>query len=95
MRKRIKRSLQDWNRKEVQSRNSIVKDDFQMLEEEIRKADAIILGAPVYVLQPLGQYKDFIDRFSCRHDYSAITYVLDKRRTGEMPRNPDDYPMER
>lgn len=73
----------------------IVKDDFQMLEEEIRKADAIILGAPVYVLQPVGQYKDFIDRFSCRHDYSAITYVLDKRRTGEMPGNPDDYPMER
>lgn len=73
----------------------IFKDDFQALEEEVRKADAIILGAPVYVLQPVGQFKDFVDRFSCRHDYSAITYVLDKRRNGEMPGNADDFPMER
>lgn len=73
----------------------IFKDDFQALEEEVRKADAIILGAPVYVLQPVGQFKDFVDRFSCRHDYSAITYVLDKRRAGEMPGNADDFPMER
>lgn len=73
----------------------IVKDDFQALEEEVRKADAIILGAPVYVLQPVGQFKDFVDRFSCRHDYSAITYILDKRRTGELPGNAEDFPMER
>ena len=75
--------------------NCVVKDDFQMVEEEIRKADAIILAAPVYVLQPVGQFKNFVDRFGCRHDYSAITWVLDKRRTGEMPGNPDDFPMER
>jgi len=75
--------------------NCIVKDDFQMVEDEIRKADAIILAAPVYVLQPVGQFKNFVDRFGCRHDYSAITWVLDKRRTGEMPGNPDDFPMER
>lgn len=73
----------------------IFKDDFQALEEEVRAADSIILGAPVYVLQPVGQFKDFVDRFSCRHDYSAITWVLDKRRTGEMPGNADDFPMER
>ena len=73
----------------------IFKDDYQALEEEVRWADAIVLGAPVYALQPVGQFKDFIDRFSCRHDYSAITWVLDKRRTGEFPGNADDYPMER
>lgn len=73
----------------------IFQDDFQALEEEVRKADAIILGAPVYVLQPVGQFKDFVDRFSCRHDYSAITYVLDKRRNNELPGDPDDFPMER
>lgn len=73
----------------------IFKDDFQALEDKIREADAIILGAPVYALQPVGQLKDFIDRFSCRHDYSAITYVLDKRRAGELPGNADDFPMER
>ncbi len=73
----------------------VYKDDFQMLEEKVREADCIILGAPVYVLQPVGQFKDFVDRFSCRHDYSAITWVLDKRRKGELPGNAEDYPMER
>ncbi len=73
----------------------VFKDDFQTLEDKVREADAIILGAPVYVLQPVGQFKDFVDRFSCRHDYSAITWVLDKRRTGELPGNAEDFPMER
>ena len=73
----------------------VVKDDFQALEEEVRRADCLIVGAPVYVLQPVGQFKDFVDRFSCRHDYSAITWVLDKRKTGEMPGDPEDFPMER
>lgn len=73
----------------------VVKDDFQMLEDEVREADAIIVACPVYVLQPCGQFKDFTDRFSCRHDISAIPWVLDKRRTGEMPGNADDFPMER
>lgn len=75
--------------------NCIIKDDFQMVEEKVREADAIILGAPVYVLQPVGQFKDFVDRFSCRHDVSAINWVLDKRRAGEAPGNADDYPIER
>ena len=75
--------------------NCIIKDDFQMLENEVRAADAIILAAPVYVLQPVGQFKDFVDRFSCRHDVSAINWVLDKRRSGEMPGDPDEFPQER
>lgn len=73
----------------------IFKDDFQALEEDVREADVLIVGAPVYVLQPVGQFKDFVDRFSCRHDYSAINWVLDKRRSGEMPGNAEDFPMER
>lgn len=73
----------------------IIKDDMQMVEEEIRKADCIIVGAPVYVLQPVGQFKNLVDRFSCRHDVSAINWVLDKRRRGEAPGNAEDYPMER
>ncbi len=73
----------------------IFKDDFQALEDEVRAADVLIVGAPVYVLQPVGQFKDFVDRFSCRHDYSAINWVLDKRRSGEMPGNAEDFPMER
>lgn len=73
----------------------IIKDDFQMVEEAIREADAIILGAPVYVLQPVGQFKNVVDRFSCRHDVSAINWVLDKRRSGEAPGDPDAFPQER
>ena len=73
----------------------IVKDDFQTVEELVRWADALIVAAPVYALQPAGQFKDFIDRFSCRHDISAIPWVLDGRREGKYPGNADDYPIER
>ena len=73
----------------------IIKDDFQAVEEKVREADAIIVAAPVYVLQPVGQFKNFVDRFGCRHDVSAINWVLDRRRTGEMPGDPDAFPLER
>lgn len=73
----------------------IIKDDMQMIEDEIRKADCIIVGAPVYVLQPVGQFKNLVDRFSCRHDVSAINWVLDKRRNGDAPGDPDEFPQER
>lgn len=73
----------------------VIKDDFQALEAEVREADVLIVAAPMYVLQPVGQFKDFVDRFSCRHDVSAIHWVLDKRRSGEMPGNADDFPLER
>lgn len=73
----------------------IVRDDMQLVEEAIRDADCLIVGAPVYVLQPVGQFKNVVDRFSCRHDISAIYWVLDKRRKGEAPGDPDAYPPER
>ena len=73
----------------------IVKDDFQMVEDAVREADAVIVAAPVYTLQPVGQFKNFVDRFSCRHDVSAINWVLDKRREGTAPGNADDFPIER
>lgn len=73
----------------------IIKDDMQIVEEEVRKADCIIVGAPVYVLQPVGQFKNFVDRFSCRHDVSAINWVLDKRKTGELPGDAESYQKER
>ncbi|MBU3101138.1 MULTISPECIES: flavodoxin family protein [Clostridium] len=57
----------------------IIKDDFQELEEKILNADAIIVAAPVYVLEPVGQFKDFIDRFGPRHDSAAMQGEQDKR----------------
>ncbi len=73
----------------------VIKDDFQMVEDAVREADVIIVAAPVYVLQPVGQFKDFVDRFSCRHDVSAINWVLDRRRSGQLPGQAGDYPIER
>ena len=67
----------------------IVKDDLQALEEQIRDADCIILGSPVYVLQPVGQFKNMVDRFSCRHDTSAVSWVYEKRKRGELPGDPE------
>ena len=73
----------------------VIKDDFQLVENAVREADAIIVAAPVYVLQPVGQFKNFVDRFSCRHDVSAIKWIMEKRAAGEMPGDPDAFPMER
>lgn len=73
----------------------VVKDDFQALENEVRWADALIIAAPVYVLQPTGQYKNFVDRFACRHDISAIDWVLEGRKTGKYPGNAEDFPKDR
>lgn len=57
----------------------IFNDDFKELEEKILDADAIILGAPVYVLEPVGQFKDFVDRFGPRHDLAAMQGEQDRR----------------
>ena len=57
----------------------IFTDDFKELEEKILDADAIILGAPVYVLEPVGQFKDFVDRFGPRHDLAAMQGEQDRR----------------
>lgn len=73
----------------------VIKDDFQYLENLCREADAIIVSAPVYVLQPVGQFKNFTDRYACRHELSAIPYTLDRRRRGEAPGDPDAFPLER
>ena len=39
-----------------------IKDDMQELYEEIKTADAIVLGSPVYMFQVSAQTKAFIDR---------------------------------
>ncbi|MDL2293006.1 flavodoxin family protein [Ruminococcaceae bacterium OttesenSCG-928-D13] len=63
----------------------IIKDDFQALEEKIWDADAVVVGAPVYVLQPVGQFKDFVDRFSCRNDQAKIERVIAQRKANGGP----------
>lgn len=57
----------------------IIKDDYEILEQAVLDADAIILAAPVYAVGPVGQLKNFIDRFGPAHDRPAIQYEQDKR----------------
>ncbi len=43
-----------------------LKDDMQTLYEEIEKADALVLGSPVYMWQMSAQAKTFTDRLFAR-----------------------------
>jgi len=40
----------------------VQKDDMAILYEEIRSADAVVIGSPVYMCQMTGQTKLFVDR---------------------------------
>lgn len=50
----------------------VIKDDFQFVENALMEADAVIAAAPVYVLGPTGQYKNFCDRIGPSHDQSFL-----------------------
>lgn len=65
--------------REGEDTQCVIKDDFQAFEEKILDADAVIVGAPVYVLAPVGQFKDFVDRFGPRHDLAAVKGEQDRR----------------
>lgn len=41
-----------------------VQDDFQVLLDEVLDCDGLIVGCPVYALQPTGQFKSFVDRIA-------------------------------
>lgn len=48
------------------SSGCVLKDDMQMIYEDYKKADIIILGSPVYMGQMTAQAKIFVDRmFAC------------------------------
>ena len=57
----------------------IIHDDMQMLYQEIRRADALVIGSPIYIGQMTAQTKLFVDRFYAfiRPDFS---YRLDRKK---------------
>ncbi len=57
----------------------IIKDDYQELEDAVLDADGIIVAAPVYSLAPVGQFKNFIDRFGAAHDRAAANAEQERR----------------
>lgn len=67
----------------------IFKDDFQMVMEKIFDADSLVLAAPVYVLAPVGQYKDFVDRMGPACDRAVMEHRQAQRvRDGKNPIDP-------
>lgn len=66
------------------------KDDFEALSDAVLAADAMIVAAPVYVLAPTGQMKNFIDRFGPAHDKAYMLFENELRKdTGGETLNPD------
>ena len=67
----------------------ILKDDLREVAEKVLDADGILVGAPVYVLAPPGQFFDFVHRFGVAADKSVMM-VRDaqRRRDGQEPIDP-------
>lgn len=64
----------------------VVKDDYEAISDACLAADAIIVAAPVYVLAPTGQLKNFIDRFGPAHDMAYMMFENELRKdTGKQP----------
>ena len=57
----------------------IIKDDYEILEQAVLEADGIIVAAPVFAIAPVGQFKNFIDRFGPAHDRAALEAEQKKR----------------
>lgn len=57
----------------------VVKDDYEILEQAVLDADAVIVAAPVFAIAPVGQLKNFIDRFGPAHDRAALVAEQNKR----------------
>jgi multimeric flavodoxin WrbA len=63
----------------------VIKDDFPFLENEILDADAMVVAAPVYVLGPVGQYKNLCDRIGPSHDRAFMTKENERRVSAGIP----------
>ncbi|MCQ2558604.1 MAG: flavodoxin family protein [Oscillospiraceae bacterium] len=65
-------------------------DDYEALADKVLAADAIIVAAPVYVLEPTGQMKNFIHRFGPAHDKAYMLFENELRKdNGGEELNPD------
>lgn len=72
----------------------ILKDDYNAVVDAILDADAVIIAAPVYVLAPTGQFKNFVDRFVPAHDGMALEAEENRRRqTGAEPLDPREFKL--
>ena len=55
------------------------KDDYQALAEKYYDCDGVIIGAPVYAVGIVGQFKNFLDRLCPAHDRANMIEENKKR----------------
>ena len=56
------------------------KDDYQALAEKYYDCDGVIIGAPVYAVGIVGQFKNFLDRLCPAHDRANMIEENKKRK---------------
>ena len=66
-----------------------IKDDLKPLLEKCMKADALIIGSPVYFSYPTGVFRSFIERLL----FPNHTYMVDKDNGGLKRRLDKTIPM--
>lgn len=62
-----------------------LKDDYHILEEAYLNCDGIIIGAPVYAVGIVGQFKNFMDRLCPSHDRASLLEENKKRAAAGKP----------
>jgi len=62
----------------------VINDDFPFLANAIIDADVLIIAAPVYVLGPVGQYKNLADRMGPALDRAFLTKENERRAELKM-----------
>lgn len=58
----------------------LYKDDMKWLDEQIRDADGLVFGAPMYEQSPPGEYKIMCDRFGPSHDVTIVRHIYNARK---------------
>ncbi len=61
------------------------KDGYQELAEAYWDADGVIIGAPVYAVGIVGQFKNFLDRLCPAHDRASLLETNKKREAAGQP----------
>lgn len=65
-----------------------IKDDLRPVLEKCIKADAIIIGSPVYFSYPTGEFRSFLERLL----FPVHTYLVDKETGGLKTLRPKTIP---
>ena len=49
----------------------VPQDDFETVLSEILDCDGLVVGCPVYAIQPTGQFKSFVDRIAAKYQMAS------------------------